>query len=128
MSSLKGKSTCYKSSPVQEDLIEIPEGLFANNCKIDLCINILYVNKCRFRTTVDRNLIPKCNPNQELLTQRIPQCIGHGTASIQQHRISYQDYPVQWRVLRNDGKSEGQLRYPYEFDKRSGSCTRSRKE
>jgi hypothetical protein len=52
---VKGKSTRCKSTPVEEeDVIEIPEELIANNCKIDLCIDIMYVNKCRFMMTIDR--------------------------------------------------------------------------
>jgi hypothetical protein len=52
MSSLKGKSTFRKSTPVQEDTVEIPEELIANNCEIELCIDIMYVNECGFITTI----------------------------------------------------------------------------
>jgi hypothetical protein len=44
MSSLRGKLTKPKSTPVREDVIEIPE---------DLCIDIMYVTKCGFMTTID---------------------------------------------------------------------------
>jgi hypothetical protein len=54
MSSLRGKSTRSKSTPVREDVIEIPEELISQNRKIDLCIDIMYVNKCGFMTTIDR--------------------------------------------------------------------------
>jgi hypothetical protein len=53
MSSLRGKSARRKSTLVREDIIEIPEELISQNCKIDLCIDIMYVNKCGFMTTID---------------------------------------------------------------------------
>jgi hypothetical protein len=56
MSSLKGKSTRRKSTPVREDNIEIPEELIAHNRKIELCIDIMYVNECGFMTTIDRTI------------------------------------------------------------------------
>jgi hypothetical protein len=56
MSSLRGKSTRRKSTPVQEDVIEIPEELISQNRKIDLCIDIMYVNKCGFMTTIDQTI------------------------------------------------------------------------
>jgi hypothetical protein len=56
MSSLKGKSARRKSTPVREDTIEIPEELIANNCEIELCIDIMYVNECGFTTTINRTI------------------------------------------------------------------------
>jgi chromosome segregation ATPase len=56
MSSLRGKSTRLKSTPVREDVIEIPEELILQNRKIDLCIDIMYVNKCGFMTTIDQTI------------------------------------------------------------------------
>jgi hypothetical protein len=56
MSSLRGKLTRRKSTPVREDGIEIPEELISQNRKIDLCIDIMYVNKCGFMTTIDRTI------------------------------------------------------------------------
>jgi hypothetical protein len=53
MSSLRGKLTRRKSTPVREDGIERPEELILQNCKIDLCIDIMYVNKCGFMTTIN---------------------------------------------------------------------------
>jgi hypothetical protein len=53
MSSLRGKSTRRKSTLVREDVIEIPEELILQNRKIDLSIDIMYVNKCGFMTTID---------------------------------------------------------------------------
>jgi hypothetical protein len=53
MLSLRGKLTSHKSTPVREDVIEIPEELILQNCKIDLCIDIMYVNECGFMTTID---------------------------------------------------------------------------
>jgi hypothetical protein len=44
MSSLRGKLTRRKSTPVREDSIEIPEELILQNLEIDLCIDIMYVN------------------------------------------------------------------------------------
>jgi hypothetical protein len=40
MSSLKGKSTHQKSTPVREDTAEIPEELITHNREIELCIDI----------------------------------------------------------------------------------------
>jgi hypothetical protein len=45
MSSLKGKSTCCKSTPVREDIAKIPDELIANNRVIELHIDIMYVNE-----------------------------------------------------------------------------------
>jgi hypothetical protein len=56
MSSLKGKSTRQKSTPVREDTVKIPEEFIANNCEIKLCIDIMYVNECGFMTTIDRTI------------------------------------------------------------------------
>jgi hypothetical protein len=53
MLSLRGKSTRRKSTLVWEDAIEIPEELISQNRKIDLCIDIMYVIKCGFMTTID---------------------------------------------------------------------------
>jgi hypothetical protein len=39
--SLRGKSTRRKSTPVREDVIEIPEELISQNRKIDLCIDVM---------------------------------------------------------------------------------------
>jgi hypothetical protein len=56
MLSLRGKSTRRKSTPVQEDIIEIPEELILQYCKIDLCIDIMYVSECGFMTTIDQTI------------------------------------------------------------------------
>jgi hypothetical protein len=56
MLSLRGKLTRRKSTPVQEDVIEIPEELISQNHKIDLCIDILYVNQCGFMTRIDQTI------------------------------------------------------------------------
>jgi hypothetical protein len=56
MLSLRGKSTRRKSTLVQEDAIEIPEELILQNCKIDLRIDIMYVNECGFMTTIDQTI------------------------------------------------------------------------
>jgi hypothetical protein len=70
MLSLKGKSTRQKSTPVREDTVEIPEELIAHNRKIELCIDIIYVNECGFMTTIERtnrfrSAIPIENPTHE---------------------------------------------------------------
>jgi hypothetical protein len=54
MSSLKGKLTRRKSTPVREDTVKIPEELIANNRELELCIDIMYINECRFMTTIDQ--------------------------------------------------------------------------
>jgi hypothetical protein len=56
MSSLRGKSTRRKSTLVREDAIEIPEELISQNREIDLCIDIMYVIKCGFMTTIDQTI------------------------------------------------------------------------
>jgi hypothetical protein len=56
MLSLRVKSTRRKSTPVREDSIEIPEELILQNRKIDLCIDIMYVNECGFMTTIDQTI------------------------------------------------------------------------
>jgi hypothetical protein len=71
MSSLRGKSTRRKSTLVREDSIEIPEELILQNRKIDLCIDIMYVNKCGFMTTIDqmirfRSALPSENCTHEV--------------------------------------------------------------
>jgi hypothetical protein len=70
MSSLRGKSTRHKSTPVREDGIEIPEELISQNREIDLCIDIMYVNECGFMTTINqtirfRSLLPIGNRTHE---------------------------------------------------------------
>ena len=56
MSSLKGKSTRRKVTPVREDTIEILKGLIAQHCDIELCINVMYVNECGMLTAIDRTI------------------------------------------------------------------------
>jgi hypothetical protein len=56
MLSLKGRSTRRKSTPVWEDTVKIPEELIANNRKIELCIDIMYVDECGFMTTIDQTI------------------------------------------------------------------------
>jgi hypothetical protein len=56
MSSLKGKSTRRKSTPVREEVIEIPEDLILQNCQMDLCIDNMYVNKCGCMTTINQTI------------------------------------------------------------------------
>jgi hypothetical protein len=56
MLSLRGKSTRRKSTPVREDVIEIPEELIVQNRKIDLCIDIMYVNECGFMTMINQTI------------------------------------------------------------------------
>jgi hypothetical protein len=54
---LRGKSTRRKPNPVREDAFEIPEELILQKRKIDLCIDIMYVNECGFMTTINQ-MIP----------------------------------------------------------------------
>jgi hypothetical protein len=56
MLSLRGKLTRCKSTLVREDNIEIPEELILQNREIDLCIDIMYVNRCGFMTTIDQTI------------------------------------------------------------------------
>jgi hypothetical protein len=63
MLSPKGKSARRKSTPVREDTVKIPEELVANNCEIELCIDIMYVRI--YDNNRSNNLVLECNPNQE---------------------------------------------------------------
>jgi hypothetical protein len=56
MSSLKGKSTRRKSTPVREGTVKIPVELIAHNREIELCIDIMYVNECGFMTMIDQTI------------------------------------------------------------------------
>jgi hypothetical protein len=56
MLNLRGKSTRRKSTLVREEVIEITEELILQNRKLDLCIDIMYVNKCGFMTTIDQTI------------------------------------------------------------------------
>jgi hypothetical protein len=53
ISSLKGKSTSCNPTLVREDVIERPEELITQNCKINVCIDIMSVNECQFMTTIN---------------------------------------------------------------------------
>jgi hypothetical protein len=70
MSSLRGKSTRRKSTRVRDNGIEIPEELILQNHKIDLCIDIMYVNECGLMSTIDgriqfRSVLPIENRRHE---------------------------------------------------------------
>ena len=56
MSTLKGKSTRKKPTPVREDIIEIPKELITQHRDVELCIDIMYVNECGMMTTIDRTI------------------------------------------------------------------------
>jgi hypothetical protein len=57
MSSLRGKLTTRKSTPVREDVVEIPEELISQNRKRNLCIDIMYVKECGFMTTINQTIL-----------------------------------------------------------------------
>ena len=56
ISTMKGKSTRKTPPTTNNDYIEIPSELVANNRNIELCIDTLIINNCSFLTTIDRTI------------------------------------------------------------------------
>ena len=53
MAPLKGKSTCKKPQPVLEDWIELPQEILEKHRKIELCIDVMYINGVGLMTAID---------------------------------------------------------------------------
>jgi len=57
VSSLQGKSTRRKPEVVRSDLIEIPKQLIERNQNIELCIDVMHVNKIPFLVSISKNIM-----------------------------------------------------------------------
>ena len=57
MATLKGKSTRKKPKPVLEDWIELPKEILEKHSRIELCIDVMYINGVGLMTAVDRTII-----------------------------------------------------------------------
>ena len=56
MASLKGKSTRSKPKPVIRDDIQIPEEIYNKNSNLDLCIDVIYINRVAFLVSIDKQI------------------------------------------------------------------------
>ena len=52
----KDKSTCKKPKPVLEDWIELPQEILEKHRKIELCIDVMYINGVGLMTVIDRTI------------------------------------------------------------------------
>jgi hypothetical protein len=53
VSSLRGKSTRLKPTPVRKDIIQIPKELIVKHHDIELYMDNMYINECGMLTTID---------------------------------------------------------------------------
>ena len=56
MSKLKGKSTRSSPKPVKTDVIEIPKEIYKANPLVDLCIDVMYINKEPILNSIDKTV------------------------------------------------------------------------
>ena len=56
MATLKGKSTRRKPKAVLEDWIELPKEILEKHSKIELCIDVMYINGVGLMTAIDRTI------------------------------------------------------------------------
>ncbi len=56
VSTLKGRSTRSKPKPIVDDTIEVPPEILDNNQRLELCMDIMFINKMPFMTAIDRSL------------------------------------------------------------------------
>ena len=56
MATLKGKSTRNTPKPVLQDWIELPREILEKHSKIELCMDIMYVNGVGLMTAIDRTI------------------------------------------------------------------------
>ena len=56
MATLKGKSTRKKPKPVLEDWIELPKEILEKHRRIELCIDVMYINGVGLMTAVDQTI------------------------------------------------------------------------
>ena len=55
--SLKGKTTRSKPTPVMKDYIEIPKELVATHEEVELAIDIMFIHKIPFLTTISKSIM-----------------------------------------------------------------------
>ena len=55
MATLKGKSVCKKPKPVVEDWLELPKEIHIKHMHVELCMDIININKIVFMTAIDRS-------------------------------------------------------------------------
>ena len=56
IAALKGKATRSKSAIMSKDIIEIPEEIYMKNHKLQLCIDIVYINGMTFLVSIDKEI------------------------------------------------------------------------
>ena len=56
MATLKGKSTQRKPNPFLVDWIELPKEILEKHSKIELCIDVMYINDVGLMTAIDRTI------------------------------------------------------------------------
>ena len=56
MATLKGKSVRKKPKPVLEDWVELPRELHMKHMRVELCMDIMYINGVAFMCTIDRTI------------------------------------------------------------------------
>ena len=56
VSSLKGKSTRPKPTTVIDDYVDIPRDIVENHSEVELCMDIMFINKLPFLPTTDRQI------------------------------------------------------------------------
>ena len=56
MATLKGKSTRKKTKPVLEDWIELPQDILEKHRRIEMCIDVMYINGVGLMTAIDRTI------------------------------------------------------------------------
>ena len=56
MATLKGKSVRKKPNPVLKDWIQLPEEIHNKHRRIELCMDIMYINGVGLMTAVDRSI------------------------------------------------------------------------
>eukprot|EP00980_Cylindrotheca_fusiformis_P027542 scaffold21024_cov81-Cylindrotheca_fusiformis.AAC.1 len=53
---IKGKWTRSRPTKLESNIIEIPRELIEDNYKIDLCVDLFFVNKKPFMSSIDRDI------------------------------------------------------------------------
>ena len=56
IAALKGKTTCTSPIPVTTDVVAIPKALKQQHCKIELCVDIMFVQNIPFLTTISKQI------------------------------------------------------------------------
>ena len=75
-STLKGKSTRPTTTKEVDDWIEIPEELYERNQKLELCIDVMYVNNAKFLNGIDKTIrFRNCVPLQGRTMEQMREAI-----------------------------------------------------